>query len=423
MGSFFILGGNKINGEISIGGAKNAALPILAACILIDGEKTIKNVPNISDVRVAVDILRDLGLKVLHEKNTVTISGKISKNTISKKYSEKMRSSITFLGAILGKLGEGECYFPGGCPLGERPIELHKKGFLELGFEVIEETEKLICKNKNDNKSRIGANIFLDFPSVGATQNIILASVYAKGSTIITNAAKEPEIVDMVNFLNACGARIKGAGTDEVIIEGVAENSLKGCEYIVMPDRIIAGTYMAAAAITNGSLILKDVYPYDVYPIKEKFINMGIAVTINKNSIAINAEKPIRKVKIRTGTHPGFPTDMQAQTMALLTQAEGTSEIEENIFEARDKHVKELIKMGANITSMLNGRHFIIKGKANLKGTKVLAEDLRGGASLVIAALAAEGKTEIKGIEHIERGYENIVGDLNKVGANIRFIN
>ncbi|MCL2610091.1 MAG: UDP-N-acetylglucosamine 1-carboxyvinyltransferase [Defluviitaleaceae bacterium] len=412
MASFFVVGGNKINGEISIGGAKNAVLPILAACALVDGESIIKNVPNISDVLVAIDILRSLGFKVLHEKNTVVVSGKITNNTISKEYSSKMRSSITFLGAILGRTGEATCYFPGGCKLGERPIELHKKGFSKMGIEVIENDDKLICIGKPE-----AANIMLNFPSVGATQNILLASVYAKGITIITNAAKEPEIIDMANFLNICGAKIEGAGTETIIIKGV--NKLEGGEYTVMPDRIIAGTYLAAAAITNGKIVLNNICVKDMQPITLQFKKMGVDIVTSKNMLIVNAGKSLTSVNVKTGTHPNFPTDMQAQIMAVLTQAKGTSQIEENIFEARDKHVTELVKMGANITSVLKGRHFFVTGPTKLKSTLVCAEDLRGGAALVIAALVAEGEMIVKGTEYIERGYEDIVRDLQLIGANI----
>ena len=411
MGSFFISGGNKISGEISIGGAKNAALPILSAAALINGESIIKNVPNISDVKVAINILKNLGFNVSYEKNTITISGKMTSNVICKEDSEKMRSSITFLGSIIGRVGEGSCYFPGGCPLGERPIELHKYGFEKLGINIIETEEKLICKGKP-----VGANIDLSFPSVGATINIILASVYAEGMTKITNAAKEPEVVDMINFLNKCGAKIKDGGTSEIKIEGV--KNLSGCEYEVMPDRIIAGTYLAAAAVTCGDLILNNIDSSSMYPITSKFSQMGVSIKTSKNTLEIKNYGRLSSVKVKTGVHPYFPTDMQAQTMAALSTALGVSEIHETIFEARDKHVKELIKMGAKI-DILNGSFFLVRGVKKLVGTEVEASDLRGGAALIIAALAAEGKTIIKGASHIERGYEDIARDLNILGANI----
>lgn len=415
MGKYHIQGGNRISGELNIYGAKNAILPILAASVLNKNISIIENCPQISDTFLAIEILESIGCKVkLQGKTLIVDSSSANKCEVPEKPVREMRSSIIFLGSILGRFKEVKISYPGGCELGARPIDLHLKGIKQLGVDIIEEHGYIMCKS-NGLK---GIRINLDFPSVGATQNIILASVYAKGTTIMSNVAKEPEIIDMQNFLNSMGANIKGAGTDTIVIEGVKK--LNATQYKVMPDRIVAGTYLAAAAITSGNIVLNNVEPEHMYPITSKFAEAGCSIKTEKYKVSLKAPKKLKAIdRIITQPHPGFPTDMQAQFIAMLCIAHGHSLVEETVFEARNKHIPELIRMGANIRLSQDGNMFVIKGVRNLKGATVVSKDLRGGAALVIAALAAEGETIVTNSHFIERGYEHIDKDLISLGASI----
>ncbi len=413
MARYVIEGGKRLEGEICIDGAKNAVLPIIAAAILNGKESVIHNCPNISDVITMVEILRHLGCTVIWNNKTLIINSvNIDRYEVPDNLVRKMRSSIIVLGALLGRFNQGQVSYPGGCPLGARPIDLHLKAFNSMGAYIIEDHGFIICKERVLE----GAKIHLDFPSVGATENIMLAAVLAKGTTVIYNAAKEPEIVDLQDFLNAMGAKVHGAGNDTIMIEGVG--SLNNVEYTVMPDRIIAGTYLVAGAMCRGEITLTDVNHEHFTAVTSKLRETGCEISLEKDKIHLKAPKIIKAVDlIRTQPYPGFPTDMQAQFMALLSTAKGTSVILETVFESRYKHAKELMRLGANI--QLEGRVAIIKGVTGLQGATVEASDLRGGAALVLAGLVAEGITEVKNIEHIKRGYRNLVLDLQLLGAKI----
>ncbi len=409
-----IIGGQKLSGEISVHGAKNAALPLLAACVLAKGETVLHNCPRLSDSYAALRILSCLGCKCKREGDTAIINtDALTGFDVPDSLMREMRSSIVFLGAILGRCGKCKLSFPGGCELGPRPIDLHIKALRSLGAAIIEENGLMACEVQ---RSRRGARISLSFPSVGATENIILAASTAKGQTIIENAAREPEISDLAGFLNKCGAKIHGAGTSKVVIDGVDE--LNGCEYSVMPDRIVACTYMSAAAVTGGELNIKRVNFRDLTSIIPVFEEMGCAVFPFKDNIYISAKKSLTAVKtIRTMPYPGFPTDAQAILMAPLCKASGTSVIVENIFESRYRHVDELCRMGAKIKT--EGRVAVIDGVKTLYGATVFATDLRGGAALVLAGLGAQGETLIGNVKYIDRGYENIERELSSVGGNV----
>ena len=410
MGKIIVHGGNKLSGEIQVQGAKNAVLPILASCVLVDGEITLHNVPRITDTFLSIDILKNLGASVNFNGNTLIIdSSRIKSLPVPEEQVSKMRSSIIFMGSLLSRFKEVRINYPGGCKLGARAIDMHIKGIQNLGGVFEDNSEQLICKAKN----LVGTRIDLDFPSVGATQNIILASVYAHGMTTITNAAAEPEIVDMVNFLNKCGADIRGAGTDVVTIMG--GRKLVGASYNIMPDRIVAGTYIAAAAVTKGNIRLRGINEEDMRPITQVFRQMGMDIKVIDNDMYIRSPKKLRPVTVKTMPHPGFPTDMQPQLMTALSLADGVSILEETIFEARDMHVAELNRMGAKILTQPDRQKFIITGVDELVPSSVVGKDLRGGAALVLAGLSAKGSTPVFGTEHIERGYEDIVHDLSVV--------
>ncbi|MCL2593713.1 MAG: UDP-N-acetylglucosamine 1-carboxyvinyltransferase [Defluviitaleaceae bacterium] len=415
MGEYLIKGGNKIIGEIDICGAKNSILPILASVVLNENESIIHNVPKISDTFVAIDILKSIGCKVELKGSTIIVNSKdINNIEVPAGPVREMRSSIIFLGGILGRFKKVKISYPGGCELGARPIDFHIKAMRQLGATITEEQGFLMC----EAKKLIGTRINLDFPSVGATQNIMLAAVFAKGETIISNAAKEPEIVDLQNFLNAMGASIKGAGTDMVVISGVQK--LKAVEYKIMPDRIIAGTYLVATSITNGEILVKDVIPEHLNAITSKLIETGCDIKTFENSIWLKAPERLRAIhRLKTYPYPGFPTDMGPQFMTLLSIANGNSIVEETIFEGRNKHISEFMRMGANIVLLKDGMTSLITGVKNLNGTTVMAKDLRGGASLVLAGLCAEGETIVQNASFVERGYEHIEKDLKKLGANI----
>ena len=412
MSKLIIQGGKKLEGEVQISGSKNAALPIIAGTVLIKGKTTLYNVPNIQDVQTMFEIIKDIGGKVTKKNNKIIIdTSKIHTYEISENLMRKMRSSVILAGAIIGKYKKANFSYPGGCEIGSRPIDLHLKGFEKLGINIKEEYGEIICE-----ADRImGTQIHLDFASVGATENIILASCLAEGVTVLTNAAKEPEIEDLVKFLNKAGAKIKGAGTDRVEIIGVKK--LTEVSYNIMPDRIEAGTYLVAGAITGGNLKVTNLNSNHIEPILNKLEEAGCVLKIEKNTVEIKAPKRIKAVDIKTMPYPGFPTDMQSIFGALLTTAKGTSIITENIFESRYKYVQELNRMGAKIN--VEGRTAVIKGTKRIQGASVVASDLRGGAALVLEALVAKGVTQVDNVHYILRGYENIVDKLKNLGAKI----
>lgn len=415
MDTYIINGGKCLEGEIKVQGSKNASLPIIAATVLNGKYNIIKNCPNITDVVTMQKILTLLGCKVKYHDNILEVdSSTFSNDEIEEELMKEMRSSVILMGAILGRNKRVILTHPGGCEIGARPIDLHLKGLKKLGINIIEKHGLIIC----EATELIGADVNLDFPSVGATENIMLAAVKAKGRTVIRNVAREPEIIELQKFLNSMGAKIKGAGSSIIRIDGVDE--LNGSEYEVEPDRIVAGTYLCAGAITGGNLLLKDVKIEEISPIIYKLKETGCKIkSINNKDIEIFAPKKLKPIDtIKTLPYPGFPTDMQSQFTAMLSVADGTSVVTENIFENRYKYVSELYKMGANIT--IEGRTAIIKGVQNLMGAEVIAKDLRGGAALVLAGLKAEGYTNISQINFIERGYEDFVENLKRVGADIR---
>ena len=413
MSNYIIEGGKKLYGETYVSGSKNASLPIMAASVLNRGITKLYNVPNIHDTQMMIEILKNIGCKVKKNQNKIVIDSRnVNKFEIPEHLMRQMRSSVIFAGAILGRYKKVTFSYPGGCDIGSRPIDLHLKGLRKLGIEIEEEAGYINCKCNQIT----GSKIQLDFPSVGATENIIMASVLAEGETIITNAAMEPEIVDLQNFLNRMGAKIEGAGTNVIKIDGV--KTLKDVSYNIMPDRIEAGTLLCATAITGGRIKLNKVEPIHIGPVISKLEESGCKINVEKNSVILEAPKRLKAVDIKTMPYPGFPTDMQSIFTGMLTTAKGTSMIVENIFENRYKYTNELKRMGAKITT--EGKVAIVKGTKKLVGTTVEATDLRGGATLVLAGLVAKGKTTVTNIEHILRGYEALDNKLNKIGANIQ---
>ena len=412
MSKFIIQGGNRLQGEVKISGSKNAALPIVAATILNKGKTTLYNVPNIHDVQTMFEILKEIGGKVQKKNNKVIIdTSKIHTYEIPDNLMRQMRSSVILAGALIGRYHQARFSCPGGCDIGARPIDLHLKGFEKLGINIKEEYGEIICTADKI----IGTQIHLDFPSVGATENIILASCMAEGTTIITNAAKEPEIGDLVKYLNKMGAKIKGEGTDKIEIIGV--KNLSEVSYNIMPDRIEAGTYLVAGAITGGKVKLTNVNSEHIEPILNKLEEANCKLKVEKTTIEIEAPKRVKAVDIKTMPYPGFPTDLQSIFGALLATAKGTSIITENIFESRYKYIQELNRMGAKIK--VEGRTAVIKGTKRIQGANVVATDLRGGASLILEGLAAKGTTQIDNIHYILRGYEKIEEKLKNLGAKI----
>lgn len=412
MSKFIIEGGKRLEGEVKISGSKNAALPIIAATVLNAGKTTLYNVPDIQDVQTMFEIIRDIGGKVNKKRNKIIIdTSEVHTYEIPDNLMRQMRSSVILAGALIGKYHQARFSCPGGCDIGSRPIDLHLKGFEKLGVNIKEEHGEIVC----DAEKIVGTQINLDFPSVGATENIVLASCLGDGTTIITNAAREPEIEDMIKYLNKMGAKIKGAGTDRIEITGVKK--LAEISYNIMPDRIEAGTYLVAGAITGGKVKLTNVYPEHIEPILNKLEEANCKLTIGKNTIEIEAPKRVKAVDIKTMPYPGFPTDMQSIFGALLSTAKGTSIITENIFESRYKYVHELNRMGAKIN--VEGRTAIIKGTKRIQGANVVANDLRGGAAIILEALAAKGVTQIDNIHYILRGYEKIEEKLRSLGAKI----
>ena len=414
MEKLFIQGGRRLSGTVKISGAKNAVLPVIAASLLASTPSVIEEIPDLDDVRTITEVLQYLGLTTRwQEPGSLFIdSTGIKSCEASYELVRKMRASFLVMGPLLSRFQEARISLPGGCAIGSRPIDLHLKGFEALGAEIILGHGFIEARAPHGLQ---GAKIYLDFPSVGATENIMMAASLAKGQTIIENAAQEPEIVDLSNYLNSMGANVRGAGTNAIRIEGVRQ--LTGTTYAVIPDRIEAGTYMAAAAITGGDVVLKNVLFEHMKPLVAKLKEAGVSIDVEVDQIRVNATEGLRAADIKTLPYPGFPTDMQAQFMALMTVAKGSSVITETVFENRFMHVDELKRMGANIK--IDGRIAMVDGVARLAGCPVTATDLRAGAALVVAALAAEGRTEIGSVHHIDRGYDRIVDKLKGLGADI----
>ncbi len=414
MARLIIEGGRRLNGAIHIHGAKNSALPILAATLLAHGVCEIDNCPALSDVRAAAAILRHLGCRVEQNGAVVTVDATAPcRSDIPDALMREMRSSIVFLGAIAARTGEAELSFPGGCELGPRPIDLHLAALRQMGLHINEEGGKLRCTVQG---RLVGCPITLSFPSVGATENVLLAAVTAQGETTIYNAAREPEILDLCAFLTACGARIRGAGESTIVIEGVER--LSGCCHRVIPDRIETATYMGAAAVTGGSLLLRDVCPSHLQAVSPLFEEMGCRLSVWDEELLVSAPGRLGRVKtVRTLPYPGFPTDAQALLMAMACVAKGTSVFIETIFESRYKHVGELMRLGARIK--VEGRVAVVEGVEQLSGAPVQCTDLRGGAALVLAGLAAQGITELSELHHLERGYEALTEGLTAAGASL----
>jgi len=408
-----IEGGRPLSGAIKIHGAKNAALPILAAGMMADGIIEIHNVPDLSDIQTMLGILRSLECRTEHQDDIVTVNtSTANSHHIPESLMSQMRSSIFLMGPLLARFGKVQVYQPGGCAIGERKIDLHLKGLTALGAQIEESGNTIVC---TADELR-GAEIVLDFPSVGATENIMMAAAMANGLTTISNAAREPEIQDLQNFLNAMGANIIGAGTDTITIEGVSE--LTPCTYRIIPDRIVAGTMMIAAAVTRGNVTLENVCPAHLTSAIHVLKRAGVQIAINDDIINISSlARPKAVERIVTSPHPSFPTDLQSQIMVLMSLADGLSILKETVFESRFKHVDELSRMGADIRLDLNSA--FVKGVPRLYGATVEATDLRAGAALVIAGLAAQGTTVIEQIHHIDRGYDRIELMLSRLGANI----
>lgn len=413
MSSYYIEGMHSFDGEITVQGAKNAVLPILAATIINGGKNVIHNCPKLRDVEKTIEVLRALGCRVIPLGNTIVVdSAPMNGYVIEETLMRQMRSSIIFLGAIIARCGKAVVSMPGGCEIGMRPVDLHIKALKEMGIDITEENGYIICRADNLR----GGKIHLDFPSVGATENIMLAAVAAKGTTVITNAAREPEIVDLQNFLCRMGAKVTGAGTSTVCIEGNAK--LYGIEYTVMPDRIVAGTYLACCGAAGGKIFLKGANTGDMTSILSVLGDMGAKIKYEKNSVYMSSPKRLRAFgTLRTLPYPGFPTDMQSPFLALACTAQGTSVVVETIFENRFRNAEELLRMGADIR--VDGKTAVIVGVKRLQGANVCACELRGGASLVTAALGAEGVTLVSDIEYIDRGYENLDKNLSLCGAKI----
>ena len=417
MSRFIVSGGNKLCGSAEVQGSKNSALPLMAAAVLVDGESVLFNCPDLSDVNASLRILRYLGCDARRESDTVIINSKcVCRGDIPDGLMREMRSSIVFLGAILSRCKRAVMTFPGGCELGPRPIDLHLKALKMLGANVTERHGVIECTAEN---GLTGAKIALSFPSVGATENIILAAVKAEGTTTITNAAREPEIVDLCEFLNKAGACIYGAGEGVIVIDGV--KSLSGAEHTIIPDRIVAATLISAAAATGSDMEIEGIIQSHLSSIIPVFEESGCKIKCDCGFMRIKAPERLKAMPlIRTMPYPGFPTDAQAPVMASAAVAKGASVFVENIFENRYKHVGELIRLGADIK--VENKVAVVNGVKSLYAADVQAQDLRGAAGLIVAALAAEGTTEISGIEYLERGYENFEVLLSSLGADVKKI-
>lgn len=415
MERLIVKGGNRLVGTVKTSGAKNAVLPIIAASILGTSPSRLDEIPALEDVRTICAVLECLGIKVdASEPHTLKIdSREITSCEAPYELVRSMRASFLVMGPLLARKGYARISQPGGCAIGTRPIDLHLKGFEALGVKI-EQGHGYIEASAPEGMT--GANIYLDFPSVGATENIMMAAAMANGTTVLENPAEEPEIVDLANYLNQMGARVRGAGTNVITIEGVSE--LHGVQHSVIPDRIEAGTYMIAAAMTGGDVIIENVLPEHQKPLIAKLREAGALVEEDIDRIHVVGSGKLKAVDIKTLPYPGFPTDMQAQMMAMLSVAEGRSKITETVFENRFMHVVELNRMGANIST--EGRSAVITGPAHLTGCTVRATDLRAGAAMILAGLVAEGATEICDIYHIDRGYEEIAAKLTRLGADIK---
>ncbi|MGD8190376.1 UDP-N-acetylglucosamine 1-carboxyvinyltransferase [Brevibacillus ginsengisoli] len=412
MEKLIVRGGKTLSGKVSISGAKNSAVALIPAALMADGPVVIENLPHIQDVEIFVELLREMGVEVLFEEDWMEVDSRSIKPVIMPNGRiKKLRASYYLWGALLSKSGEAQIGLPGGCDLGPRPIDQHIKGFEALGARVENRNGVMTIKAEK----LTGARIYLDMVSVGATINIMLAATRAEGLTIIENAAREPEIVDVATLLNNMGANIKGAGTDVIRIQGVTQ--LHGCRHTIIPDRIEAGTYMIAAAATRGDVTVENVIPKHLEPITSKLREMGVTVEVYDDSIRVIGQREYRAIDLKTNPYPGFPTDLQQPMTTLLTQAKGTSIVTDNIYGSRFRHIDELRRMGANLK--VEGRSAVIEGEKKLMGAKVVATDLRAGAALVIAGLLADGITEIDGLHHIDRGYENLLGKLRSLGADM----
>ncbi|PQD96133.1 UDP-N-acetylglucosamine 1-carboxyvinyltransferase [Pradoshia eiseniae] len=418
MEKIIVRGGNRLEGTVRVEGAKNAVLPVLAATLLAsEGKSVLRDVPELSDVYTINEVIRNLNTEVTFSNNTVTVDA--SKPLFDEapfEYVRKMRASVLVMGSLLARNGKARVALPGGCAIGSRPIDQHLKGFEAMGAKV--KVGNGFIEAEVDGRLK-GAKIYLDFPSVGATENIMMAAALADGVTIIENVAKEPEIVDLANYLNKMGAKVKGAGTATIRIEGV--DKLYGAEHHIIPDRIEAGTFMVAAAITGGNVLVQGAVLEHLSSLVAKMEEMGIIVQEEKDGLRVIGPDIMKAVDIKTMPHPGFPTDMQSQMMALLLRAKGTSMITETVFENRFMHVEEFRRMNADIK--IDGRSVIISGDANLQGAEVSATDLRAAAALILSGLVAEGVTRVTELKHLDRGYVNFHGKLAALGADIERIN
>jgi UDP-N-acetylglucosamine 1-carboxyvinyltransferase len=414
-----VQGGKPLFGEIEISGAKNAAVAIIPAALMVDGVCRVENLPQISDVTMSLKILENLGAQIRTiNRHTVEIdSTHIHSTRTDYELARKIRASYYLIGALLGRFGHGEVAMPGGCNFGGvRPIDLHVKGFTALGAKVT--VEGGFIRAATDRPRLKGANVYLDVVSVGATMNIMMAAAMAEGNTVIENAAREPHIVDLANFLNSMGANIRGAGTDTIKIRGVER--LTGGTYAIIPDQIEAGTYMTAVAATGGQILIKNIIPKHMDCITAKLVEMGVEVEENEDTLLVRRTGPLQRTNVKTLPYPGFPTDMQPQITTVLSLAVGTSLVTEGVWSSRYRYVDELRRMGAKI--QVDDKTAVVEGVDHLTGAPIQASDLRAGAALVIAALAAHGESEISHVQYIERGYENIVEKLRAVGAEIRSV-
>ena len=418
MAKYIVQGGKPLFGEVEISGAKNAAVAIIPAALLVDGVCRIENIPQISDVTLCLRILEELGANIRSiNRHTVEIDARhIHSTRTSYELARKIRASYYLIGALLGRFGQAEVAMPGGCNFGVRPIDQHVKGFATLGAKVVVEGGFIHASAETGRLH--GANIYLDVVSVGATMNIMMAAVMAEGNTIIENAAKEPHIVDLANFLNSMGANIRGAGTDTIKIRGV--DHLTGGSYAIIPDQFEAGTYMAAVAATGGQVLVKNIIPKHMDCITAKLQECGVEVEEREDTLLVRRTGKLQKANVKTLPYPGFPTDMQPQITAVLCLAEGTSLVTESVWNSRYQYVDELKRMGAHI--QVDDKTAVVEGVDHLTGAPIQACDLRAGAAMVIAALAAQGQSEISCVQYIERGYEDIVEKLRALGADIRSV-
>lgn len=411
-----IQGGNKLKGKIKVPASKNALLPIIACCVMIEDEVVLGDCPKLTDVDSMIEIIRSMGAKAYFSDNNLIIDSRDAKNNrIGRELTAKVRSSIFILGPLLSRYKSAEICYPGGCEIGLRPIDLHLYGLKRLGVEIKEEQGVILCAGDNMRNDVV----FLDFPSVGATENIIMASVLSKGTTVIHNCAREPEIIDLANFINVMGGKVFGAGGDKIVVEGVKK--LHGGKYFPLSDRIVAGTYMIACGMCGGDLFFENLNPRYLYSLTEKLLRMGIKIVNTSSGIrVISTKRPKSFGKVETQPYPGFPTDLQAQMTALFTVSSGCSVMVENLFESRYKYAGELVKMGADLT--IKDRVAIVKGVKRLRGCDVCAADLRGGASLIISALSAEGESYVRNVYHVDRGYDEIENVLCSIGGNVKRI-